>query len=476
MTDGVLRDLAAAAAQVAVRDWSEPTNPGTDPVEAFAVLSQVAAQVEAAKVNLAAHLTVTGAAVEHGWASTKDFLTSVSGGPKGTGGALVRLAGRLEAMPATAQALAEGWLSRTKADTIAMLVTRLPRVQSLRADAEARLLELARTHDDTDLRGAFRAVVRELDPDGEILGTLLGLPKVEQNAHAQRFLSFRKDVFGGMWVRGYACVEDIERIKATLMPLAGPRPTKPGACGGTPTLIAPDGQRSPGQRGTCPDPECFHDGVDAREAGARLWDALMEVLDRANTADLLPTTHGTPTRLFVTTTLDDLRQDPGATDSETPGPGGDHDRDHRRDEGGTTLSGEALSVGTVRRMACDAEIIPAVLGSEGQLLDLGRVQRLVTTALWQALVLRDRHCAFPGCTRLPIACDAHHVQHWADGGPTSLDNMVLLCRRHHTLVHRSPWALSIDELTRRPVFHPPPGLKHTPAVADAAQPRPPNAA
>ena len=85
---------------------------------------------------------------------------------------------------------------------------------------------------------------------------------------------------------------------------------------------------------------------------------------------------------------------------------------------------------------------PRVLGTEGQVLDVGRTSRLVTTGIWTALVLRDRHCAFPGCTRLPIACDAHHIIHWADGGATSLDNLILLCRKHHTLTHQTPWQVA----------------------------------
>ena len=109
----------------------------------------------------------------------------------------------------------------------------------------------------------------------------------------------------------------------------------------------------------------------------------------------------------------------------------------------------------VRRLACDAELIPAVLGTQGQVLDVGRTSRLVTTGIWTALVLRDQHCAFPGCSRLPIACDAHHIQHWADGGTTSLDNLVLLCRKHHTLTHQTPW-----QVADRP-SHPTPRLDPT---------------
>ncbi len=88
-------------------------------------------------------------------------------------------------------------------------------------------------------------------------------------------------------------------------------------------------------------------------------------------------------------------------------------------------------------------------------VDVGRTQRLVTAAIWKALVLRDQHCRFPGCRRLPLACDAHHLHHWADGGVTSLDNLVLLCRAHHTLIHATPWQVRLNPLDRRPEFRPP---------------------
>ncbi len=111
----------------------------------------------------------------------------------------------------------------------------------------------------------------------------------------------------------------------------------------------------------------------------------------------------------------------------------------------------------MRRLACDAEILPLVLGTHSQILDLGRTHRLVTPALWHALVARDQHCAFPSCTRPPIACDAHHITHWANGGATSLPNLVLLCRTHHTLIHHTPWHITLNP-HQHPEFLPPPHL------------------
>ncbi|MGZ6878262.1 MAG: DUF222 domain-containing protein, partial [Nocardioidaceae bacterium] len=126
---------------------------------------------------------------------------------------------------------------------------------------------------------------------------------------------------------------------------------------------------------------------------------------------------------------------------------------------GTLDSGDRLSAAAVRRLACDAQILPAVLGADGEVLDVGRTQRLVTAAIWKALVVRDRHCRFPGCRRQPIASDAHHLAHWADGGDTSLQNLVLLCRAHHTLIHQTGWQVRLNPTDRLPEFTPPPGRR-----------------
>ena len=121
--------------------------------------------------------------------------------------------------------------------------------------------------------------------------------------------------------------------------------------------------------------------------------------------------------------------------------------DDLRDGAGfaTTESGEDLSPETVRRMACDSEVIPVVLGSSSEVLDVGRHMRLASVAIWRALVVRDRHCRFPGCTRPPIMCHAHHLIHWLHGGETSLENLLLLCGHHHRLIQSGPWIITRAE-------------------------------
>ena len=103
---------------------------------------------------------------------------------------------------------------------------------------------------------------------------------------------------------------------------------------------------------------------------------------------------------------------------------------------GTLDDGTVISAAEARRLSCDARIIPAVLAGRGEVLDLGRARRLFTRALRRKLALRDRGCAFPGCDRPTAWCDAHHITPWARGGPTSVDNGVLLCAHHHRLVER----------------------------------------
>ncbi|MDN5765440.1 MAG: HNH endonuclease [Humibacillus sp.] len=113
--------------------------------------------------------------------------------------------------------------------------------------------------------------------------------------------------------------------------------------------------------------------------------------------------------------------------------------------GGSCLSGDVLSAAMVRRLACDAAIIPVILGSDSQPLDVGREERLVTRAMRTALWLRDGGCSFPGCSTPAQWTDAHHVRHWLHGGTTCLGNLALLCRRHHVYVHEKDLTATITD-------------------------------
>lgn len=159
--------------------------------------------------------------------------------------------------------------------------------------------------------------------------------------------------------------------------------------------------------------------------------------------------------------------EPPAPEPGAPPPPNDSDSEIEIDN--ATVSDVPLSPETTRRIACDASIVTLV-EADGEPLSVGRKTRSIPPAIRRALASRDRCCAFPGCEQERFV-DAHHLVHWANGGETSLDNLVLLCRRHHRLVHeggvtiegdaRSPSFLRADGTT----IEPSPSL---PAIAERA--------
>jgi Domain of unknown function (DUF222) len=100
-----------------------------------------------------------------------------------------------------------------------------------------------------------------------------------------------------------------------------------------------------------------------------------------------------------------------------------------------TENGHVLTINELRAVACDCSLSRIVLGPDGEIIDVGRRTRVVPTALRRAVIARDRHCRWKGCDRDPRWCDAHHIEHWADGGKTEPGNLTLLCRYHHGLTH-----------------------------------------
>jgi hypothetical protein len=110
-------------------------------------------------------------------------------------------------------------------------------------------------------------------------------------------------------------------------------------------------------------------------------------------------------------------------------------------EGGVceTFDGQPLPPATVRRLACNADIIPVVLGGAGRVVDVGRARRLATADQRRALRAMHRTCAAPDCPVRFGDCDIHHLQEWRHGGMTDLVNMIPLCSRHHHLLHDGRW-------------------------------------
>jgi hypothetical protein len=111
---------------------------------------------------------------------------------------------------------------------------------------------------------------------------------------------------------------------------------------------------------------------------------------------------------------------------------------------GALPDGTTLAPPTVRRLACDAALIEVSVDAHGQPLSVGRKTRAIPAAIKRALAVRDRTCRFPSCTNHRFL-DGHHVHHWADGGETSLANLVSLCSHHHRCVHEEGYQIIMDD-------------------------------
>lgn len=165
---------------------------------------------------------------------------------------------------------------------------------------------------------------------------------------------------------------------------------------------------------------------DPRTAGQRRAEALTELCRRMATTDAHH--KGGPAEsdacLFITLRLEDLQGNAGAGEVIA-----------------SRAGGTILGMDTLRKISCDADLIPIVLGTDSQVLDHGMTVRLFTRAQRRAIWRRDKTCTYPGCTAPAAWTKVHHIQHWADGGPTNLNNAALLCQRHHTHVHQKRlWA------------------------------------
>lgn len=193
------------------------------------------------------------------------------------------------------------------------------------------------------------------------------------------------------------------------------------------------------------DAEARSGGEDDRTMPQRRADALVEIcrqwLDQADR----PTVAGERPHIAVTVSAETL-----ARIRTAPG-----------DAVGDFLRCELDHVGPVpiatgRRLACDASVMRVVMAGRSVPLDVGRRTPVVSAALRRAVIARDRYCRFPGCDRRPSWCDVHHVVPWAEGGPTALHNLMLLCRRHHRVVHPpGKFRLALEDGS--PVFRRPDG-------------------
>jgi Domain of unknown function (DUF222)/HNH endonuclease len=321
-------------------------------------------------------------------------------------------------LAATAAALTSGAISPAHATVLAHSTQELPNYVT--AEAEPVLLDAARRLDPPRLRQAVAHLRRVADPEGA--------DRQAERRHERRGLWLASTWEGMVALQGLLDPEAGQTLLAALEPLARPATAD-----------------------------------DARTGGQRRADALAELARRNLEGGRLPQGGGVRPQLLVTVDLASLL-------GHHPGLGGE--------AGGIW----PLDPETCRRLACDGAVtrvlvtrhqtdptlpgpgddptdetslaaqlraaatrLPATLGgAPTQPLEVGRTSRVVTAAQRVALVVRDGGCAVPGCDRPPAWCEAHHLVHWLHGGPTDLQNLVLVCRAHHRAVHEGGWRLGRD--------------------------------
>jgi hypothetical protein len=413
-----------------------PLGPGLTELESLGErIAELAAQISAATWELLALIRDfdSRSGWNSGFRSCAHWLNWRTGIDLGAAREKVRVARALDTLPTLSGAMCRGELSYSK-------VRALTRIATPANEAELLVFAMAGTASHVEkLVRASRRVDRLAEDDGE-------------RRHAGRYL------------RAYPDEDGMVTVAARLSPEAGAALLR--------ALDAAEEKLFGAQRRPS-------DGTEETTAEQRRADALGLIAEAALTASLDPGTRGDRYQIVVHVDAEALGSAPrrgvrSAPDvsaetcsCDNPMPrdlDGDVSAETRQrrtrtryagnlDEGvaenphgrlsaaglnGTaTLDGAYVSAETSRRLGCDGAVVTMRHAADGSVLDVGRRTRAISPALRRALDNRDGGCRFPGCgLRL---CDAHHVEHWADGGKTSLGNTVLLCRRHHGLVHEGGW-------------------------------------
>lgn len=296
----------------------------------------------------------------------------------------------------------DGDVSVSHAQAISKAMQALPaKLDAEQRDrAEELLLEQAATSTPRQLAEAAPAVLAEVAPE------LVPSPEDEavrldaqfKRARARRYFRYGDDGDGSTWFKGSLPHLDaaplIRQIETSVE--SGRRTAR---------------NHNEGLLSLKPGPKALRE--NRREDAAltpaqRRADALALL-----SADLrgTPTVAGERPRIVVTMSEESLRQ--------------------RAEQAGVLDTGARIGPGALRRLCCDADLTPAVLGTGSQLLDVGQDYRLVTPSIRRALTIRDRGCIFPNCSEPDTRCEAHHITPWWAGGPTSLQNLALVCPFHH---------------------------------------------
>jgi Domain of unknown function (DUF222) len=372
-----------------------PQLPDARVEENFAELQRAAELLDAERLRHLAEIDRRRLYERDGYLSAASWLAASHKVAWGIAREQVRVARAFEDMPQTRRAMEVGDISMS---AVRLLATARDADPDTFGRAEAQLVEAARLHSVADLQRVVAYWRERVEQERMSEGRDDGL-------RARRRLHASVSLGGMVRVDGDLDPESGETLLTALRAVLDTDARSRGR----------DDDRTPAQR-----------RADALGEICRQW------LDDGGR----PVVAGERPHLTITVDAESLQGDAvGASELDHTGP---------------------VRSDIVRRLACDASVMRVVMNGRSEPLDVGRRTQVVPPAIRRAVIVRDRHCRFPGCDRPHTWCDAHHVAHWADGGPTALPNLLLLCRRHHGMVHRpGGFGLSISEVG--PVFRRPDG-------------------
>jgi len=327
----------------------------------------------------------------HGCLSCAHWLHWKTGIDLGAAREKVRVAKALRGLPRISEAMRRGQISYAKVRALTRVAT---------ADNEASLLDLALAGNCTHVERVVRAW-RRVDRAQAVQETAA--------RHLQRQLSTWVDDDGMVVIRGRLTAE-VGAVVQRALEAAADRLFRETAHAPTGDAMAED--LTPAQR-------------RADALGLLAESALAANLDGGTAGDRYQVVlHVSPPESWDRATESGVEQAAPVSAAASDAFDGALEVDH---------GAVYVSMETSQRLACDASLVHVRHDADGVILDVGRKTRTIQPSIRRALAARDTSCRFPGCTSR--RCDAHHLEHWADGGATRLDNLVLLCRRHHRAVH-----------------------------------------
>ncbi|MDQ0636039.1 hypothetical protein QFZ40_003948 [Arthrobacter pascens] len=383
--------------------------------------------------------------------------------------------------PELASALAAGAVASRPATIITLALDRVRHhaTEDTTARMEHALTRTAAENDTDFLTRIARRWTEAIDQDG--------IEPTEHELHQRQGAFIRPARRGLNHLEIFATQDQFEHLLTVMNTATNPR-TQPRTPDKTPNgkTAASDAHAGEATGETESDPETnLEANLDQRTRPQQLLDGLVGACKAALATGTLPTVGGLRPQVMVTIDYHDLLDrlehataqgpryrsrttgttadtgtipgtripDSGITTDPGPGPG-IPDSGSIPGTGSFPFTGP-VTAATVRKIACDADIIPILLGSEGRILDIGRTTRIFPPHIRKAISARDQGCAFPGCTIPAPWCEAHHITYWSHGGTTT-DNGTLLCTHHHHLIHKEQWQVQVTKGV--PWFIPPPHI------------------